>query len=199
MACPLLERPLIVALLLGLAAGCAPAGAQGLGNGGSLQPMDNPPMPPPPDDEDGDAGMLNAMPPPPPPPARPDAGVAVGPDAATATTPPPGSLAAVLGAASRGDLVGAILGALGSSVADELRLHKAHDAALTQQRLTAAVALVAPWVLLLLTVTSNPGAAAAYRTPTGTLVVAGGLVATALGYVLAIRTARLARPPRLFG
>ena len=43
-----------------------------------------------------------------------------------------------------------ILAALGVSVADELRLRKAHRAALTEQRLTAAVALIAPWALLAL-------------------------------------------------
>lgn len=99
---------------------------------------------------------------------------------------------------SGGQRVGSILGALGASVADELRLHKAHDAALTQQRLTAAVALVGPWALLVLTVTGNPQAAAAYRTPTGTAVIAGGLAATGAGYLLARRTARLSKPPRLF-
>lgn len=97
-----------------------------------------------------------------------------------------------------GQRVGAILGALGASVADELRLRKAHDAALTQQRLTAAVALVAPWALLVLTVTGNPQAAAAYRSPTGVAIIGGGLAATAAGYLLALRTARLSKPHRLF-
>lgn len=98
-----------------------------------------------------------------------------------------------------GHRVAAILGALGASVADELRLRKAHDAALTQQRLTAMVALVAPWVLLVLTVTTNPQAAEVYRTPNGVAVVGGGLAATLGGYVIARRVARLSRPPRLFG
>ncbi len=98
-----------------------------------------------------------------------------------------------------GHRVAAILGALGASVADELRLRKAHDAALTQQRLTATVALVAPWVLLVLTVTTNPQAAGVYRTSSGMAVVAGGFVDTLAGYLLARRVARLSEPTRLFG
>ncbi len=99
---------------------------------------------------------------------------------------------------SGGSRVAAVLAALGTSVADELRLRKAHDAALTQQRLTAAVALLAPWALLLLTVATNPQAASVYSTTSGNGVVLGGLAATGGGYLLARRTASLSRPPRLF-
>lgn len=99
---------------------------------------------------------------------------------------------------SGGHRVSEIIGALSASVADELRLRKAHDAALTQQRLTAAVALVAPWGLLALTVASNPQAADVYRTASGSAVVLGGLVATSTGYLLARRAARLAKAPRVF-
>ncbi len=98
-----------------------------------------------------------------------------------------------------GHQVAAVLAALGTSVADELRLRRAHDAALTQQRLTAAVALVAPWGLLVLTVTTNPQAAIAYRTSTGASIIGAGLVATLGGYLIARRVARLSRPPRVFG
>jgi tight adherence protein B len=97
-----------------------------------------------------------------------------------------------------GHRVATVLSTLSASVSDELRLRKAHDAALTQQRLTAAVALVAPWVLLILTVVTNPTAAQAYRTGTGSLIVLGGLGATLAGYGLAIRTARLSESPRVF-
>ena len=108
---------------------------------------------------------------------------------------------ATLAAAHRsgGRRVGEILTALGESVADELRLRRAHHAALTEQRLTALVALLAPWALLALIVATNPQAAEAYRRSTGVGVIAGGLAATALGYVLARRTARLSRPPRVMG
>ncbi len=90
-----------------------------------------------------------------------------------------------------------ILAILNVSVGDELRLRAAHEAALTQQRLTAAVALIAPWALLLLTVATNPSAAEAYLTSTGSLIVLIGLASTVLGYLLALRVSRLSRAPRL--
>jgi Flp pilus assembly protein TadB len=94
--------------------------------------------------------------------------------------------------------VATILASLAASVADELRLRRSHHAALTQQRLTAGVALVAPWVLLMLTTSTNPQSAAALSTPTGRLVVVAGLSATVTGFALARRSARLSRPPRIF-
>lgn len=99
---------------------------------------------------------------------------------------------------SGGHRVGDILAALGVSVADELRLRKAHQAAMTEQRLTAAVALVAPWALLALTISTNPQAAAVYRTSTGAALIAGGLFVTGVGYVAARRTAQLSSSPRVF-
>ncbi len=101
-------------------------------------------------------------------------------------------------AATGGRNVASTLGALAASVSDELRLRHTHEASLTQQRLTASVALFAPWVLLILTTSTNPQAAAALARPTGRLIVLGGLAATSLGYVLARRTARLSEPPRVF-
>ena len=97
-----------------------------------------------------------------------------------------------------GSHVGAVLGALTASVNEDLRFRRAHDAALTEQRLTAAVALVAPWAILALSVATNPTSAEAYSTRTGNLIVAGGFAATAVGYALARRSARLSRPRRLF-
>lgn len=97
-----------------------------------------------------------------------------------------------------GSRVGDLVAALGASVADELRLRAAHDAALTEQRLTATVALVAPWGLLALTIATNPQAAAAFSTPSGGALVTGGLLATGLGYLAARRAARLAQAPRVF-
>jgi tight adherence protein B len=106
---------------------------------------------------------------------------------------------ATLAAAHRsgGRRVVEVLGTLGESVADELRLRRAHHAALTEQRLTALVALLAPWALLALTVATNPQAAEAYRRSSGAAIIAAGLLATGLGYGLARRTARLSRPPRV--
>lgn len=97
-----------------------------------------------------------------------------------------------------GSQVGAVLGALASSVSEDLRLRRAHDAALTEQRLTAGVALCAPWVILAISVATNPASAQAFATPTGNLIVTAGVIATGLGYALARRSARLSRPPRLF-
>jgi tight adherence protein B len=97
-----------------------------------------------------------------------------------------------------GERVGTVLSGLAGSVADELRLRRAHQAALTEQRLTAGVALGAPWALLLLSTATNPQAAAAYSTATGTWVVLTGLAATSAGFWLSHRAARLSQMPRVF-
>lgn len=97
-----------------------------------------------------------------------------------------------------GHKVGAVLAALGVSVADEIRLRKAHDAALTEQRWTATVALIAPWGLLALSIATNPQASTAFNTPEGIAIVVGGLVATGMGWILARRASRLSASPRLF-
>ena len=98
---------------------------------------------------------------------------------------------------SGGHRVGSVISSLGVSVSDELRLRHAHAAALTEQRMTASVALVAPWALLSLTIATNPQAAAAYRTPTGAMVIAIGFVSTGLGFIVARRSARLSSAPRV--
>jgi len=97
-----------------------------------------------------------------------------------------------------GSHVSAVLGALTASVNEDLRLRRAHEAALTEQRLTAGVALVAPWAILALSVMTNPASADAFATGTGNLIIAGGFAATIVGYALARRSARLSQPPRLF-
>jgi tight adherence protein B len=97
-----------------------------------------------------------------------------------------------------GERVGTVLSGLAASVADELRLRRAHQASLTEQRLTAGVALAAPWALLLLTTATNPQAAAAYSGKTGTAVVLAGLAATTAGFWLSRRAARLSHMPRVF-
>jgi len=98
-----------------------------------------------------------------------------------------------------GSRVADILGLLGQSVSDELRLRRAHHAALTQQRLTAAVALGAPWGLLVLTIATNPQAADIYATDAGARIVLLGLALTLSGFLLALRSARLSRQRRIFG
>jgi tight adherence protein B len=97
-----------------------------------------------------------------------------------------------------GHRVGDVLSSLQESVSDDLRLRRAHDAALTEQRWTAGVALIAPWALLVLSIATNPQASSAFDTREGALVVAIGFVATVSGWLLARRSARLSEPPRLF-
>ncbi len=105
-----------------------------------------------------------------------------------------------LAAASRagGTRVSDVVATLGDSVADELRLRRAHDAETTQQRLTSIVALAAPWILLAFSIATNPQAAEAFDTPSGSAVIVGGGLATALGHALARRTVRLSAPVRVF-
>lgn len=93
----------------------------------------------------------------------------------------------------------AVLSALATSLSDEMQIRAAHDAALTQQRLTAGVALVSPWVILALSLATNPQAGAEFSNPTGRLILIVGAVATGLGWFLARRAARLAAQPRIFG
>ena len=102
-------------------------------------------------------------------------------------------------AASRsgGRRVSQTVAALASSTADDLRLRKAHEASLTEQRWTINVALVAPWVLLGLSLVTNPQSKEAFSTSEGAIVIAVGLVATCAGWLLARRTARLSSPPRI--
>jgi tight adherence protein B len=99
---------------------------------------------------------------------------------------------------SGGPRVGLVLTALGTSVADELRLRRAHFAALTEQRMTALVALIAPWGLLALSIATNPQSAESYQTHTGTIIVAFGLASTSLGYLAARRAAAMSQAPRVF-
>ena len=101
-------------------------------------------------------------------------------------------------ATTGGTHVDTVLSTLATSLSDEMQIRAAHDAALTQQRLTAAVALVAPWAILALSLVTNPQTSGEFSTPTGRLILAGGVVATVAGYVLARRAAALARPPRVF-
>lgn len=97
-----------------------------------------------------------------------------------------------------GRRVGEVIGTLARSVGDELRLYAAHDAALTEQRWTVNVALVAPWVLLCLTIATNPQAREAFATGEGAIVVGIGFAATVVGWLTARRSARLSSVPRVF-
>lgn len=92
-----------------------------------------------------------------------------------------------------------VLSALAKAIADELRLRRSHEAAVAQQQMTAGVALVAPWLILALSLGTNPQAKVEFATQTGHMILMVGAVATGLGYVLARRAARLSEPPRVFG
>ncbi len=106
------------------------------------------------------------------------------------------TLAAAGGAG--GGRVGTTIAHLARSVSDEIRLRKAHEAAMTEQRLTINVALFAPWVLLVLSIVTNPQAADAFSTTQGAIVIAVGAFATVSGWLLAVRTSRLRRPQKVF-
>lgn len=97
-----------------------------------------------------------------------------------------------------GNRVGDVLSSLQNSLADDLRLRRSHDAVMTEQRWTAAVALIAPWALLVLSIATNPQSASAFDTSEGVIVVAIGFTATVAGWILARRSARLSAPPRIF-
>lgn len=98
-----------------------------------------------------------------------------------------------------GARVDAVLSSLALSLADELRVRRAHEAAVAQQQMTAGVALVAPWLILALSVATNPQASLEFSTSTGHFVLTVGAAATGIGYWLARRAARLSEPPRVFG
>ncbi len=102
-------------------------------------------------------------------------------------------------AATGGAHVDAVLSSLALSLSDEIRVRRAHEAAVAQQQMTAGVALVAPWLILALSLATNPQASAEFSTNTGHFVLVVGACATGSGYFLARRAARLSRPPRVFG
>ena len=95
--------------------------------------------------------------------------------------------------------VDSVLSSLAFSLADEIRVRRAHEAAVAQQQMTAGVALVAPWLILALSVGTNPQASLEFSTSTGHFVLTVGAFATGVGYWLARRAARLSEPPRVFG
>ena len=97
-----------------------------------------------------------------------------------------------------GHRVGEVLAALSASIASETRLRQAHDAALTEQRWTAGVALAAPWLILAVSIATNPQAAEAFGTAEGAMVVGIGLTMTVVGWLLSRRVAGLSATPRMF-
>ena len=71
------------------------------------------------------------------------------------------------------------------------------DARQSWVRTAARLGVVAPWIVLLL-LSTRPEAAAAYNTPGGAVLVAGGLAATLVAYRLMIALGRLPEEGRWF-
>ncbi|MEE9299432.1 MAG: type II secretion system F family protein [Acidimicrobiia bacterium] len=101
-------------------------------------------------------------------------------------------------AVTGGSHVDSVLSALAKSLSDEIRLRRAHKAALTEQQMTAGVALVSPWLILALSLATNPQAGAAFATDTGHAILVLGAAASLIGYLLARRAGRLSAPTRVF-
>lgn len=89
-----------------------------------------------------------------------------------------------------------VLRALGDFVREDIRVRKEIEARWSWTVTAARVASAAPWIVLLLMAT-RPEAAAAYNSATGVMVVAGGALATVVGYRLMLRAARLPDERRL--
>lgn len=89
-----------------------------------------------------------------------------------------------------------VLRTLGDFVREDLRVRKEIEARWSWTVTAARVAAVAPWLVLVLMAT-QPETAAAYNSSSGAMVVLGGALATALGYALMLRVARLPEERRL--
>jgi tight adherence protein B len=89
-----------------------------------------------------------------------------------------------------------LLRTLGDFVREDLRVRKEIEARWSWTVTAARVAAGAPWIVLLL-MSMRPEAAAAYNSSVGVIVIAGGVVATAVGYRLMLQAARLPEDARL--
>lgn len=88
-----------------------------------------------------------------------------------------------------GDLV-RVLRTLGDFVREDLRVRKEIEARWSWTVTAARVAAAAPWVVLLL-MSTRPEAASAYGSPTGSVTIIVGALATLFGYRAMIMIARL--------
>lgn len=89
-----------------------------------------------------------------------------------------------------------VLSTLGDFVRQDLRVRKEIEARWSWTITAARVAVVSPWIVLLL-MSTRPEAAAAYNSATGTLIIAVGALMTIAGYRLMLRAARLPQEKRL--
>lgn len=95
-----------------------------------------------------------------------------------------------------GTEIAATLQTLAAFLRDQQRLRLELEARQTWVVTAARVALVMPWLVLLLLL-SRPEAVAAYQTTTGALVVGGGALAATVGYRLMLLIGRLPEEPRV--
>ena len=89
-----------------------------------------------------------------------------------------------------------VLRSLGDFVREDLRIRREIEARWSWTVTAARVAAGAPWAVLLM-MTTQPEAAAAYDTAAGVTVIFFGAAATVAGYRLMLRAARLPDDPRL--
>jgi tight adherence protein B len=92
--------------------------------------------------------------------------------------------------------LGRVLRTLGAFLREDLAVRKEVEARQSWTLVAARVAAAAPWLVVLL-VASRPQGAAAYDTVTGLFVLAGGAVATVLGYRMMVALGRLPEEPRV--
>ncbi|MGH2750308.1 MAG: type II secretion system F family protein [Actinomycetota bacterium] len=89
-----------------------------------------------------------------------------------------------------------VLRTLADFVREDMRVRKEIEARWSWTVTAARVAAAAPWIVLLL-MSTRPEAAVAYNSAAGATVIAGGAVATFIGYRLMLRAARLPEERRL--
>lgn len=92
--------------------------------------------------------------------------------------------------------LGRLLRTLSHFLREDLRTRGELEARQSWTVNAARLAAAAPWVVLAL-LASRPQAAAAYDTPTGALVLAGGGISTVVAYQLMLRVARLPEDVRV--
>jgi tight adherence protein B len=90
-----------------------------------------------------------------------------------------------------------ILRTLGDFLRQDLVLRREIEVKHGWIKNSAHLSAAAPWLLLLL-LSTQPTTAAAYATPTGVLILASGLVMTAIAYLWMNKLGQLPQTPRVF-
>lgn len=89
-----------------------------------------------------------------------------------------------------------VLRTLGDFVREDLKVRQEIEARWSWTVTAARVAAAAPWLVLVM-MSTRPETAIAYNSPSGAVVILCGAAATALGYALMLRAARLPTERRL--